>query len=113
MDRTQESFWAEAIAESAEFVFVLDRHRRVRAVSGALARALGREPADIVGCSCAELMHPVGALPAACPFAELLIDGKAHHGDVHSALLERDFFVTVTPLPNDAGEVIGAIHTAQ
>jgi len=112
MDRMQETFWAQAIADIAEFVFVLDRDRTVRAVSGALARALDREPADLVGCSCAELMHPAGAVPAPCPFAELLIDGKAHHADVHSARLGRDFFVTVTPLPNAAGEVVGAIHTA-
>ena len=112
MDHTQEAFWTRAIEGSEEFVFVLDRDRRVRAVSGALARAFGSEPADLVGRRCAELMHPDGAVPGVCPLAELLIDGKAHDADVHSALLERDFFVTVTPLPGDDGEVVGAIHTA-
>ncbi len=112
MDGTQATVWAQAIADSAEFVFVLDHDRRVRAVSGALAQALGREPTELVGCGCAELLHPDGWVPGVCPFTALLTDGKAHHADVHSGSLQRDFFVTVTPLPNDAGEVVGAIHTA-
>ena len=112
MDRTQESFWAQAIADSAEFVFVLDPDRRVRAVSGALAQALGRRPAELLGLSCAELLHPDGWVPGTCPFTALFTDGKAHHADIHSGSLQRDFFVTATPLPNDTGEVVGAIHTA-
>ena len=112
MNGTQETFWAQAVADSKELVFVLDRDHRVRAVSGALARAFARTPAELIGCHCAKLMHPGGDVPAVCPFTELLTDGKAHHADVHSAVLGRDFFVTVTPLPNDAGEVVGAIHTA-
>ena len=112
MNDTHAVFWANAFVDSEEFVFVLDRQRRVQAVSGALARALGREPAALIGASCAELLHPEGVVPLACPLSRLFIDGKAQHGDVHSAVLDRDFFVTATPIPDNAGEIVGALHTA-
>ena len=112
MDASQQSFWTQAIAGSREIVFVVDRERRIVAVSGGATRALGCRAGELVGRPCWTIMHGDDGLPPECPLAGLLADGRAHDGDVRSATLERDFFVTVTPLPDEHGNVVGAVHTA-
>ena len=111
MDPAKQSFWTQAIAASNEIVFVLDLERRVVAASGGAGRMLGCERGELVGNPCARLLHGEDP-PPECPLTGLYADGRAHDGDVHSATLERDFFVTVTPLPDEHGKVVGAIHTA-
>jgi PAS domain S-box-containing protein len=112
MDSLQQHFWAQAIAANNELVFVVDDDRRIVAASDGAARALGREAGELVGRPCWTVMHGEAGLPADCPLTGLYADGHAHDGDVHSDTLDRDFFVTVTPLPNERGQVVGAIHTA-
>jgi PAS domain S-box-containing protein len=112
MDPSQASFWTRAIADSNELVFVVDMDRRVVAVSGGAARALGCDAAELVGRPCWTIMHGEHGLPPECPLAGLLADGCAHDGDVHSSTLDRDFFVTVTPVPDERGDVVAAVHTA-
>ena len=112
MDQERLEFWARAIRESSQLAFVLDRERRVVAVSRALAEALRREPAELVGSSCAALMHAAGSVPETCPLRELLLDGGIHHGEVHSEALGCDLFIAVMPLPGPDGTVVGAMHTA-
>ncbi|MGD0998832.1 MAG: HD domain-containing phosphohydrolase, partial [Thermoleophilia bacterium] len=106
------AFWARAVEDSPQFIFVLDRERTIVAVSQALARGLGREPHDIVGRRCHELMHPQGVVPDECPLRELLVDEGCHHAEVHSDALGGDFFISVTPLPDAQSNVVGTLHTA-
>jgi putative nucleotidyltransferase with HDIG domain/PAS domain S-box-containing protein len=111
MNEDWREFWARAISDSSQLVFVLDRERRVVAVSEPLARALGREPADLVGCNCARLMHGDG-VPAECPLRDLLVDGGVHYAEVRSEALGRDLFIAAMPLPDGDGNIVGAVHTA-
>ncbi len=111
MNEDWREFWARAISDSSQLVFVLDRERRVVAVSESLAKALGREPADLVGTSCAALMH-TGAVPTECPLGDLLVDGGVHYAEVRSDALGCDLFITAMPLQDGDGNVAGAVHTA-
>jgi PAS domain S-box-containing protein/putative nucleotidyltransferase with HDIG domain len=105
-------FWQQAIVNSQQAVFVVDRERSVAAVSHAFAWRLNLEPGDIIGSPCTSVMHHDGAAPPECPLRALLLDGQSHHADVSCEALGGDFFVTVTPLPDADGKLAGAIHTA-
>ena len=111
MNEDWREFWAQAISDSAQLVFALDRERRVVAVSAALAKALGREPSALVGCNCAGLMHK-GGIPAECPLRDLLLDGGVQYAEVRSDALGRDLFIVAMPLLDGDRNIVGALHTA-
>ena len=111
MNEDWHGFWTQAISDSPQLVFVLDRQRRVVAVSAALAKALGREPSALVGCNCAGLMHK-GGMPAECPLRDLLLDGGVHYAEVRSDALGRDLFIVAMPLLDGDRNIVGALHTA-
>jgi PAS domain S-box-containing protein len=105
-------FWQAALAESPHLVCALDTEKRILAVSDALARRLGRRPADLVGTICSDVMH-VGEDAASCPFAGLLLDGACHGAEVACQKLGGDFFVMVIPFPGPDGTVGGVLHALE
>ena len=109
-DRVAE-YWRRTLAQSRQLVFVIDTSRRIAAVSEGFASAVGARADDLVGHACDALMHG-GESPDACPLRDLLLDAGQHDGEVHSEVLGKDLFVTVTPLPDETGHVGHILHVA-
>ena len=102
--------WAAIFALSDELVFMMDAERRIVAMSDGFKRRFDASD-DVLGHVCAEVAHAGGAVPEQCPFHELLLDGAQHAAEVHSDLLDGDFLVRVTPLKDDSGKVVYALHS--
>jgi PAS domain S-box-containing protein len=102
--------WASIFAHSDELVFMIDAERRIVAMSDGFRRRFEMSD-EVLGHVCAAVTHKGGVIPERCPFHELLLDGAQHAAEVHSDLLGGDFLVRVTPLRDDSGKVVYALHS--
>ncbi len=106
------SEWRRTFDSITDFVFLMDMDSRIVRVNRALADAFGVTPQDMLGKKCHEIMHKLGAHAPGCPFQELCKDGKAHTSEV-AGLDNAPFLMTVSPVHDDAGKLIGAVHIAK
>ncbi len=109
-----EEQWKRTFDAMPEAIAVLDTEHRIVKVNEQMARRLGTEPRKCVGLHCYEVVHG-GATgpPKFCPHALALRDGGEHAAEVHAERLGGDFLVSATPLFNEQGEMVGAIHVAR
>jgi len=105
-------FWGHALAHSRQLAFVMTCDRQVLAVSQGMCDALGLTSEELIGHRCAALMHADGRPPGECPLHDLLADDAQEYADVHSDVLGKDLFITVTPLPDETGQVREVLHVA-
>jgi len=66
-----------------------------------------------VGQTCYRLVHGTDEPPSFCPHSELLHDGQEHTVERHVERLAGDFLVTVSPLRDSTGRLIGSVHLAR
>jgi len=88
-----------------------DRHRILRA-NKAMADKMGVTPREAVGLTCYEIVHGTDGPPPFCPHVRLLADGQEHAVEVHEERLGGYFIVTVSPIHDAAGRLIGSVHVA-
>ena len=105
--------WEIAFDAVSDAIMILDADHQVRRVNGALARLLGRDPQDFVGRKCYELVHGTSEPPPFCPHALLLKDAQEHTVEFHEERLGRDLLVNVSPLRDNEGRLVGAVHVAR
>jgi len=67
----------------------------------------------MVGFTCYKVVHGFDSAPAFCPFIKLLEDGKEHTSEIHEDNLDADFVVSVSPLQDNEGELMGVVHVAR
>jgi PAS domain S-box-containing protein/putative nucleotidyltransferase with HDIG domain len=104
--------WRRALADSAQLAFVMSISGELVAVSRGMREVIGGDVGVLEGHQCHHVMHGNGSRPDACPLHEMLLDGAQQSADVHSEILDRDLFVTVTPIPDDMGETSLVLHVA-
>jgi PAS domain S-box-containing protein len=104
--------WARTFDAVPDLIAILDRDCRIKRVNRSMAAALGMTPEAAVGKRCYEAIHKSAAPPSGCPYARLLQDGKEIADEVVEAL-GGHLMVSVTPLRDDQGEIIGAVHVAR
>jgi PAS domain S-box-containing protein/putative nucleotidyltransferase with HDIG domain len=104
--------WRRALADSAQLAFVMSIGGELVAVSRGMREVIGGDAGVLEGHQCHHIMHGNGSRPDACPLHEMLLDGAQQSADVHSEVLDRDLFVTVTPIPDDTGEISLVLHVA-
>jgi len=94
-------------------ISILDREYRIRRVNKTMADRLGVAPRNAIGRTCYEIVHSVAAPPSFCPLTKLLEDGLEHSAEIFELNLGGHFIVSVSPLYDEAGRAIGAIHVAR
>ncbi len=102
--------WQETFDAITAPIMLLDRNFRILRANLAMAGKLGKRPAEIVGCTCYELVHGSAAPHPNCPHARLLADGQRHQSEIHEEGLGGWFQISVDPLLGADGCVKGSIH---
>jgi PAS domain S-box-containing protein len=116
--RTQEALirakdeWERTFDAVPDLVAILDGRHHVVRVNRAMANRLGVRPEDAVGLPCYRCVHGAKDPPPFCPHSQLLADGKEHTAEVHEPRLGGYFMVSVSPLRDAEGRVIGSVHVA-
>ena len=105
--------WERTFDSVPDLIAILDGHHRVVRANQAMARRLGTTPQQCVGLPCYRVVHGTDAPPPFCPHAQTLSDLRLHTEEVHEDRLGGDFLVTTTPLMDEQGKFLGAVHVAR
>lgn len=117
--RTQEALtrakdeWERTFDAVPDLIAILDDQYRIVRVNRAMAGRLGVRPEDAVGQPCYRCVHGTEKPLSFCPHALLLADGKEHEAEVHEPRLGGYFLVSVSPLRDAQGRVVGSVHVAR
>lgn len=94
-------------------IMILDTHHRIVRLNRAMQTALGEEPQEVAGKACYEIVHCSSSPIACCPHSQLLADGREHFSEVQDERLGGTFRVSVSPLYDEEGRLIGSVHVAR
>ncbi len=104
--------WERTFDSVEDLIAVLDLDHRIRRINRAMAARLSVHSDAVVGRPCYEVVHGTKEPPPHCPHRGLDADGKAHSGEIHEPRLGGHFSVTVTPLHDEQGCIVGSVHVA-
>ena len=105
--------WECVFDSMPDLIAIIDGNHRIVRANRAMAERLGATPEECVGKSCFASIHGAPCVPAFCPHALTLADGKPHVAEVHEERLGGDFLVSTTPLTDKQGLHIGSVHVAR
>jgi PAS domain S-box-containing protein len=105
--------WKQTFDSIPDLIAILDNEHRIVRINQAMANQLGLTPEQCIGLKCFECVHGTSLPPDFCPHQKTLRDGREHTAEVHEDALGGDFLVTTTPLPDEKGRNIGAVHVAR
>ena len=91
--------WREVLADSPQLSFVMTASGEVVAASRGMCGALGMDAEKLAGRTCYSLMHKACERPPDCPLRGDSRPTVQRCSDVHSDVLAKELYVTVTPLP--------------
>ncbi len=104
--------WVRTFDAVSDLIAILDDRYRIVRVNKAMADRIGMNPDEAVGLTCYEHVHGTKAPPSFCPHSKLLETGKRGVAEFHEERLGGDFLVSVSPLHDTEGRLIGSVHIA-
>ena len=107
------SEWELTFDSVPELIAILGNDNRIRRGNKALAERLGMNPSELQGLLCYEVVHGSSSRPPDCPHALLMADGCSHTAELVIGNLGGEFEVTVAPLRDDVGKILGSVHIAR
>ncbi|HBZ57056.1 MAG TPA: hybrid sensor histidine kinase/response regulator [Syntrophobacteraceae bacterium] len=105
--------WERTFDAVSDMIAILDKEYRIVRVNHAMAAKLGATAEECVGLHCYHVVHRASEPPPFCPHARLLADGSEHTVEVYDERLGGDFSISVSPLFDSAGELIGSVHVGR
>lgn len=105
--------WEKTFDAVPDLIAILDTNYHVTRANKAMANRLGVSPEDAVGVTCYEVVHGLNEPPSFCPHSRLLEDGQDHTAEVHENRIGGDFIVSVSPLYDSEGKLMGSVHVAR
>ncbi|BDZ69213.1 PAS domain S-box protein [Methanobacterium ferruginis] len=105
--------WEHTFDAVPDLIAILDTEYHVIRANKAMADRLGVSPEEAVGVTCYEVVHGLTAPPSFCPYYKLLKDGQEHAVEVHEDRIGGDFIVSVSPLYDSEGKLMGSVHVAR
>lgn len=107
--RTMAQQWQTIFDAISDGIFLVDNEGRVLQCNQVFARILKKPVSDIIGRTCCELVHGTMNLIKGCPFVRMKETGSCETLELQAA--DRWFQLTVDPVLNDTGSIIGAVHS--
>ncbi|MBU0767836.1 MAG: response regulator [Proteobacteria bacterium] len=105
--------WESTFNAVPDLISIIDDKHRIVRVNKAMADRLGISPEKAAGATCYEHVHGTEEPPTFCPHTKSLLDSQEHITEVHEERLGGYFLVSVTPLHDITGRVIGCVHVAR
>ena len=105
--------WELTFDAVPDLICLIDANHTITRVNRAMADLLGIKPEEAVGRKCYTCIHGTDQPPAFCPHIQLLGDGREHQAEIKEENLGQWLQVTVSPLRDKEGNVIGAVHVAR
>ena len=105
--------WARTFDAVPDLIAILDTNYRILNVNRSMAQALGMAPGDAVNQPCFQLLHRTNGPCDSCPYPDFLRERTEQSTLVYEKHLGGWFQVTVSPLHDGKGELMGAVHVAR
>lgn len=108
-----EVFWRGLFDIHLDPLAFIDADYRILRANLALANALGCRQEDLAGRTCYELFHGSACPAPFCPHSRLLSDGCEHACEAFLDRLGGSFWISVTPVFDNTGMLVGCLHIAR
>jgi len=105
--------WEHTFDVIPDLIAVIDKDHRIVRANKAMAEKMGLAPKDILGRKCYELFHGTSGPIDFCPHAQLLHDNQEHAVEIYEKAFDAYFLVSVSPLLDDQGGLVGSVHVAR
>jgi PAS domain S-box-containing protein len=105
--------WEQTFDAVPDLIAVIDKEYRIVRANRAIAARLGMTPEECIGLICYRAVHGTTEPPSFCPQRQLLEDGLEHTTEVCEDCLGGYFLVSVSPLLDSKGNLIGSVHVAR
>jgi len=105
--------WERTFDSVPDLITILDSQHRILRANRAMADCLGKEPEELEGQLCYQVVHGSAEPPEFCPHAKLMKDGQSNTAEIHEDRLGGDYLITVTPLHGKTGQLTGSVHVAR
>jgi len=108
--RRKSEEWKKTFDAITDFVFIVDKDYRLERVNRALCNALKKEPEELIGKRCFEVLHGTDKPWPNCPHKKTLVTKKATTEEIFDPNLGVPLLITNSPILLDNDELIGAVH---
>ncbi|MEE9594702.1 MAG: ATP-binding protein [Candidatus Hydrothermarchaeales archaeon] len=108
-----EEEWRHTFDSISDLVSVHDNNHRFLKVNKTLADSLGKKPEDLIGRHCYEVFHHMNEPWPNCPYNKTLKSKKAVTEEVDDPNIGYPLLVTTSPILDEKGEIVAAVHIAK
>lgn len=105
--------WLRTFNSISDAIFIIDKNNNILNANDALLGIFKKRPEEIIGKKCYEFMHNTHEPWPGCPLEKTKDDHQPHSDEVNDPNIGVPLLVTVSPIFDDKGEFIGAIHIAR
>ena len=105
--------WQLTFDSVPDLMMILDEKHSIIRANKATADKLGMSPEELVGQKCFERIHGEEAVPSFCLHSKLLADSVPHQAELTEGRLGGVFHVSVSPLRDATGRLLGSVHVAR
>ncbi len=105
--------WEHTFDAIPDLIAIIDTNYRVVRANRAMASKLGVKLEECIGLTCYHVIHGTTQPPSFCPQRQMLKDRIGHTAEVCEDCLGGYFIVSVSPLYDSEGKLIGSIHVAR
>ncbi len=102
--------WRITFDSITDPISIHDNNHRIIRVNKAFAKAYGREPQDIIGRTCYEVIHGTDSPPPTCPHQTILAAQKPLTEEFYDAGRGAHLEISMAPLLDDQGQMMGVIQ---
>ena len=105
--------WEQTFDTVPDLIAVLDKEYRITRLNKAMAKELCLDFQDCIGKPCYTVVHGTDQPHPHCPNALLLKDSDEHIVEIENSGLGTFYFVTVSPIFDENGQLLGSVHVAR
>ncbi|MFC1737943.1 PAS domain S-box protein [Planctomycetota bacterium] len=105
--------WRQTFDAVPDLIAILDSQCHIVRVNKAMTERLSLSQEECEGQICYKVLHGTDEPPIFCPHLQLMNDGKEHTAELNIERLKGDFIVSVSPLFDEEGKLIGCVHVAR
>src|SRR4030042_7171857 len=102
--------WEDTFNAISEWIVLTDIEGRILRTNRAGEHFTGKPPAELVGQSCCKLLHGSDKHITGCPLTKMLQTGRRTSVELHFKSTDRWLMVTVDPVRDEKGNLIGSVH---
>ena len=102
--------WKAIFDSIPDLVSIVGCDFRFKTVNKTFTDVFGKQPEELVGTRCCELVHNTKEPPANCPLRKTLSTGKPATVEIYYDSLRKHLEVSTFPVLGDKGEVVEAVH---